>query len=242
MTGIVEVGAIGIPSKQKQKEPDNLILVDAYWIKDGMKIRILPHQKSVDLVVEFVYEYDDDKHDKSKATYDLKFSIPDTIFDESTTVTINSGKLKKWEPLKSCQLESHKGKELYYIVLHDFISDLTSLHHRELVDEIILLDAYWEKDGMKIRLIPHQKEVELIVVLAFKHGDGRFNKEKARFHLEFSIPDTIYRQKNDIIIKGSDLLKLGGDDVINNDNGQTCYLYRIKRFSSDLTTAEYPNQ
>lgn len=131
MTGIAEVGAMGIATNSNRKEPDNLILVDAYWIKDDMKIRILPHQKRVDLYVEFVYQFDDDKHDKNRATMDLRFSVEETIYDGSTTVTVNSGKLTKWNPVRTCQLEEHKGKELYYLVLHDFINDLTSLHHRK---------------------------------------------------------------------------------------------------------------
>mgnify|MGYP007092151301 FL=1 len=240
MSGIAKVGAIGIPSDSNRKEPDNLILVDAYWIKDGMKIRILPQQKRVDLVVEFVYQYDDDRHDKNRATMDLKFEVPGTFYDNATTVTVSSKKLTKWDPVRTCQKEEYKDKELYYLVLKDFVSDLTPLHHREMIDEIILLDAYWEKEGMKIRFIPHQKEVELIVVLAFKHDDNRFNKEKAKFHLKFSIPDTFYAQYDDILIYGSDLLNFSGEDVIKDEQGRTCYLYRIKKFSSDLTTAELP--
>lgn len=240
MSGIAEVGASGISSNSNRKDPDNLILVDAYWMKDDMKIRVLPHQKRVDLYVEFVYEFDDDQHDKNRATMDLKFSVPETCYDESTTVTVNSGKLTKWDPVRTCQKEGYEGKELYYLVLHDFISDLTALHHRVL--EILLLDAYWEKDGMKIRFVPHQKEVELVVVLTFRPDNEKYDKRDARFSLKFSIPDTNYQQYEEIIIKGSDLLGLGENDIIKDENGRTLYLYRIKQFSSDLTRAVFPNQ
>ena len=55
---------------KKEKEPDNLILVDAFWVKDGMKIRFIPHQlEGITLIVVFALEHDDETHDREKAVF-----------------------------------------------------------------------------------------------------------------------------------------------------------------------------
>lgn len=103
------------------------------------------------------------------------------------------------------------------------------------IDEIVLKDAYWEKDGMKIRLLPHQKKVKLIVVLGFKYNnDDVYDKKKAVFSLKFSVPNTIFPQYKEMVIKGSDVLKCNQDENRN-------YLYPIKNFSSDLSELELPD-
>ena len=126
---IAEVGAQGIDSSTKK--PDKLVMVDAYWIKmyEGkpMKIRIIPHQKAVDLYVEFVYENDDDNHDKERATFDLNFNVDGSCYDGKTTVTINSSKLAVWDPeikYDGKKFPQYKGKTVYYHILHNFTSDL----------------------------------------------------------------------------------------------------------------------
>lgn len=99
-------------------------------------------------------------------------------------------------------------------------------------DEIVLKDAYWEKDGMKIRLLPHQKKVKLILVLGFKHHDNsNYDKKKAEFRLKVLIPGTVFPQYKEIlVIKGSDLLK---PTIELDKNGN--YLYPIENFTSDLS-------
>ena len=85
---IAEVDAIGV--ENTNKPADELVLVDAYWIKEyqgeKIKIRVLPHQMPVDLYMEFVYKFDDDKHDKDAApAIDVNFKVKGTIFDEKST-------------------------------------------------------------------------------------------------------------------------------------------------------------
>ena len=243
MASIAQVGAQGIDSSKK--DPDKLVMVDAYWIQmhndKPMKIRVLPYQKPVDLYVEFVYEFDDDDHDKERATFDLKFDIKESCYDGKTTVTINSSKLSSWNPeikYDGKRFSQHKNKVVYYHVLHNFTSDLYYIRHRRTVDQIVLKDAYWEKDGMKIRVLPHQKEVTLFVVLGFKYNKPDYNQEEAEFKLKFYVPDSCYKQTDEIIIKGSTLLGLSSEYKITDKDGNTCYLYPIENFTSDITDAK----
>ena len=245
MASITEVGASEINTQKK--EPDKLVLVDAYWIKkyNGFenKIRVLPHQKPVDLFIEFVYEHDDDAHDKYTApAFDVRFKIEGTIFDGKSTITIDSSKLTKWKPDRQYDGPNSKynGRNLYYYEFKDFVSDLYPVNHRvDMTDEIVLKDAYWEKDGMKIRILPHQKKVKLIVVCGFKYNKVNYNKENAELRLKFSIPGTVFPQDNEDVvkvIKGSELLQC---DKIFDKKGNECYLYPIDNFSSDLAEVEY---
>lgn len=241
MAPIAEVGASEISTKRK--EPDKLVLVDAYWIKkfngQDIKIRLIPHQKPVDLYMEFVYEHDDDEHDKSSApAFDVKFKIDRTIYDGKSSITIDSSKLTKWKPDRKYHGSNarYNGKNVYFYVFQDFVSDLYSVKHRfDLTDVLVLKDAYWEKDGIKIRLLPHQKKVRLIVVLGFKYNKANYNKEDAEFRLKFSVPGTIYTQEKDIVIKGSDVLKC---EKRIDAKGEECYLYPIDNFTSDLAKIE----
>lgn len=108
-------------------------------------------------------------------------------------------------------------------------------------DELILLDAYWEKDdGTKIRFIPHQKTVKyLIVVFKFMYNDdAKYDKCKAIFELTFDSPSTIFPQNKTIIIKGADVLKNKINKQVK-DNAQPCYYYKIDNFSSDLSDISF---
>lgn len=139
MASIAEVGASGL--NIQRKKPDNLILVDAYWIKkyneSEIKIRLIPHQMAVDLYVEFVYEHDNDEYDKLSApAFDLKFKVDGTIFDGKSTITINSAKLQKWDSVRKYlgPKSNYNGKDVYYLVIKDFISDLRNLKHKVIND------------------------------------------------------------------------------------------------------------
>lgn len=240
--GLTEVNATSVETNNKPA--DKLVLVDAYWLKENdkgeeIKIRILPHQKPVDLFIEFVYEHDDDKHDKFSApAFDLKFQIDGTIFDEKSTITIDSNKLNLWKPIRTYNgpRTYYQNKQIYYYCYKNFISDLCPLEHRvDQIDVIYVKDAYWEKDGVKIRLLPHQKKVNLKLVLGFKYNRVNYNKENAIFYLKFQVPNTFFQSKG-IVIKGSDLLKC---ETVQDKRGNDCYIYNIDNFTSDLSEVEF---
>lgn len=113
----------------------------------------------------------------------------------------------------------------------------TETPNQKLADRLVLLDAYWEKDGMKIRFIPHQMNTSLIVVFKFLFNDDiKYDKSKAIFELIFDSPSTIFSQKTPIIIKGTDVrLLLDKFNKVVKDNDQPCYYYRIEHFSPDLS-------
>jgi hypothetical protein len=124
-------------------------------------------------------------------------------------------------------------------------------------DNLILVDAYWEKDGMKIRFIPHQmgnkllkdndeynNSISLIIVFVFKNDDdSKFNKKEAVFELFFRSDDTVFSQSQPIRITGSDVVENKLKDPFGQDvkygkgtyKNHTCYYYIIKNFSSDLS-------
>jgi len=104
-------------------------------------------------------------------------------------------------------------------------------------DNLILVDAYWEKQGMKIRFIPHQMGgIELTVVFVFEFNNSTHDKNKAFFELTFESPDTIFsKQESKIIIKGDDVKELKENGELVKDDGRPCYYYKIKDFSSDLS-------
>ena len=114
---------------------------------------------------------------------------------------------------------------------------ITENEDKKEPDELILWDAYWEKDGMKIRFIPHQMKVTLVVVFKFRYNDdAKYDKRKAIFELTFDSSSTIFSQKNPIKIKGTDVSPLLDKfDKIVKDNDQPCYYYRIDEFSPDLS-------
>lgn len=245
---IAEVDAIGVSAKTKPA--DKLVLVDAYWIKHykgtEMKVRLLPHQMPVDLFLEFVYEFDDNEHDKDAAIpYDVRFKVEGTVFDEKSTITIDSSKLTKWNPIKKYNgnKEEYKDRNIYYFVCENFVSDLYPIRHRvDLIDEIVLMDAYWEKEGVKIRILPHQKKVTLVVVLGFKYNKQNYDQEKAEFKLHFSVPGTSFPDDKELLILGKDLLHPSDSNKISkikDGNGNDCFLYKIENFTSDLSEVEF---
>lgn len=247
---IAEVDAIGV--ENTNKPADELVLVDAYWIKEyrgeKIKVRVLPHQKPVDLYMEFVYKFDDDKHNKDAApAIDVKFKVKGTIFDEKTTITIDSSKIKSWYPVRKYEgpKVEYWGKQLFYCVYNKkFLSDLYPLEHRMINDEIVLLDAYWEKEGLKLRVLPHQKKVNLVVKLGFKYNKVNYDKEKAKFELRFMVPNTFFFEEKGITIEGKDLLQCDSTDNISrikDKYGNDCFLYTIKDFTSDLSEVEFSN-
>lgn len=105
-------------------------------------------------------------------------------------------------------------------------------------DELILVDAYWEKDSMPIRFIPQQQDpVTLIIVFTFKYDDLEHDKNRAIFELNFEIPGTYYSQEKPFTMNGSKIyrkLKSSDGNCIKAPNGNICYYCEIEKFSSDM--------
>lgn len=236
---------------KKQTLLDELILEDAYWEKDGMKIRFIPYQMEVSLKLIFSYKYHDNKHNRSKAKFNLKFDIPDTKYEEKNQGLIVTGIQLHRLIEKDNKSKEGKTSPLYYCIIPNFSSDLAHVRKTSLKDEpidnLILHDVYWEKDGMKIRFIPYQMELDtpLILVFSFEYDNFIYSREKAEFRLSFDIPDTIYSQENsEFIITGSYLLE--HDNRLKDENGEELtdkdgrfyYCCEIEHFSSDLTNAK----
>lgn len=114
-------------------EPDNLILVDAFWEISGMKIRFIPHQmktyqkKSITLKVIFVFEFNDSYHDKDAANYELEIESPDTVFSKqkSSTINIKGSSIKKnLLKFRRKTVTDDDGRPCYYYEINNFSSDL----------------------------------------------------------------------------------------------------------------------
>lgn len=182
--------------------------------------------------VQYVQKQPEINHPHSQA----KFIEPKTVSHEWQPVTIETkAKLDELYNQTKKPLSSAKDN-----VKQQFIET----PNQKQADRLVLLDAYWEKkDGMKIRFIPHQREVPLIVVFKFLFNDDiKYDKSKAIFELTFNSPSTIFSQKNPIIIKGSDVLRHPLLDRFNKeikDNDQPCYYYRIDKFSPDLSNISF---
>lgn len=127
--------------------------------------------------------------------------------------------------------------------------DNKEIHDDIKIDEIILWDAYWEqqllKNGTyqntftKIRVLPYQKKVNLILEFYFKHDNDKYNKEKAKFNLKIEIPNTIYGKKEFTTITGKDLLNRKIFYKTHKD-GKTIYCCKIASFTSDIVDADFP--
>lgn len=125
----------GVSLSQREKEsslpPDNLILVDAFWEKDGMKIRFIPHQMGgIKLIVVFVFEYNNPGHDKDKANFELTFESPDTVFSKQQSIKI----IIKGKDVLNNKLIGKDNKQVkednrpcYYFIIEDFSSDLSNI-------------------------------------------------------------------------------------------------------------------
>jgi hypothetical protein len=109
------------------------------------------------------------------------------------------------------------------------------------IDNIIMVGSYWEKDGMKIRFIPHQMSgVKLKAIFVFEYNDSIHDQNDAEFILSFRSPDTFFSENEtpSIIIRGVDILKnLLKDNgrIVTDDKGRNCYYYEIDNISSDLS-------
>lgn len=102
--------------------------------------------------------------------------------------------------------------------------------------KLLLKDAYWEKDGMKIRFIPHQEEKSLkLVFVLIKDSRGDFLRDLT-FRLKFDIPDTFFPQQGKLItIKFCEMKDVG----IKDEKGNNLYYCKIDDFSSDLSKVRF---
>lgn len=104
--------------KEDKKEPDELILVDAFWIKDGMKIRFIPYQKdNFKLIIVFKLKHNDETHDKDKAVFYLNFEIEGTRFEDAKKdpLKIEFANLKEtFSKLKINQILDERERDCYY--------------------------------------------------------------------------------------------------------------------------------
>ena len=133
----------GIPLSPSKKEdslpPDSLILVDAFWVKNGMKIRFVPFQKfqkdNIKFKVIFILKNDDDtKFNKKEAIFELLFRSDDTIFSQSKPIIINGSdvilnKLKDAsnQDVKYGEGKTYKDRVCYYYLIDNFSSDLSAI-------------------------------------------------------------------------------------------------------------------
>lgn len=133
----------GVSLSQREKEsslpPDNLILVDAFWIKDGMIIRFIPHQMgslalkdniSITLIVVFVFEHNNAAYDKDKAEFELTFeSSDDTIYSKQEPKKIKiSGATVKNNKFDNGQIGTTDFRDCYYYEIKNFSSDLSEIN------------------------------------------------------------------------------------------------------------------
>lgn len=124
----------------------------------------------------------------------------------------------------------------------------SSQDENKKIDEIKLWDAYWEqqliKNGVcqvtstKLRVLPHQKKVNLILVFCFKHDNNEYDKKKAQFTLKIEIPDSLYGKK-EFTITGEKLLNSDFFDQKKKD-GKTYYYCEIANFTSDFKYSKLP--
>lgn len=106
-------------------------------------------------------------------------------------------------------------------------------------DELVLEDAYWIKNGMKIRFIPYQKTVDLTLVFSFKNDTDEYDKASAIFNLLLEVEGTLVPNK-DVKIFGNKI-DLDKDKLMDHNmkpilgsTGHQCYQYKLKNFSADL--------
>ena len=107
-----------------------LVLKDAYWIKDNIKVRFVPHQMEHPLTVIFAKVLDNNEktgRDESELEFKLKFEIPGTIFPESKEITIRFDELTPMYCIKKgkiCFLTDKDDNQYYKYFLKEFSSDL----------------------------------------------------------------------------------------------------------------------
>ena len=115
---------------------DNLILIDAFWVKDGMKIRFIPHQmKDVDLIVVFSLEYDDGTHDREKASFNLEFEVPGTRYEDNKEqiikepITYSMIKNNRFSDLKIDRIFDDRGYDCYYFKIEGFSNKIFCINN-----------------------------------------------------------------------------------------------------------------
>lgn len=119
--------------KEDNRPPDTLILVDAFWIKDGMIIKFIPHQMKVDLIVVFKLEHDDGTCDRDKAEFKLSFEVPGTQYEgENKEIVIKYSDIKEnlyqnLEVKRTCSEANDDGHDWYYYIINNFTSDLSEV-------------------------------------------------------------------------------------------------------------------
>lgn len=125
-----DFGQSAAPESQNENKielpPDNLILVDAFWEKEGMLIRFVPHQMSgITLKVIFVFQYNDSLHDKNKASFELTFRSDDTIFAQEKPIRISGKDVKRY--MLNDEDRASVGDGIYYYDFVNFSSDLSGI-------------------------------------------------------------------------------------------------------------------
>ena len=124
-------------NSKKEKDPDILILVDAFWIlekKGKMKIGFIPHQMIVELYVILKLKHDDETHDRNKAKFHLSFDIPGTRYEgEKKEIVIEYKDIKDYSFHQLGLENTYKDKnhEYYYYTIKNFTSDLTTVSINE---------------------------------------------------------------------------------------------------------------
>ena len=118
-----------------QKPVDTIILWDAYWEKElnkddkpqgfKTKLRFIPQQKTVDfLTLVFYFKYDEAGYSKEKASFTLKFDIPDTFYEPKEYKLSGSDIFGKEKEAGEIELNGRSHK-LYKYSIKNFSSDLT---------------------------------------------------------------------------------------------------------------------
>lgn len=112
---------------------------------------------------------------------------------------------------------------------------------------LVLKDAYWIMDGMKIRFIPHQKNKPLNVVFAkVVDNNTGIKEEELSFTLKFEIPGTIFQTREKTIefreMREMYCIKKGKITHLIDRDGNQYYKYVFWNFSSDLVGVEFDNE
>ena len=114
-------------NKEKNIEPDELILIDAFWVKEGMPIRFIPQQQDpVNLIVVFTFKYDDFEHDKNQANFNLNIEIPGTFYSQESPFKIEGSKIsRKLKTRNGGYVLGQNGNNCYYCEITNFSSDMS---------------------------------------------------------------------------------------------------------------------
>ncbi len=262
-------GTVALPpnrkleSKEQTEKAAVLNFAEKTWNTVSPKIPDISHKKQefVDYVCEYVDDYIEHNHISAESFIEQKQNALEQAIDEAKQFLGDAYKDIK----KGTNTTEYIGHNITQVVNNaiqfchktfDEIKEEINLFLK--TDKIILWDAYWEKElvkeenqrcklvNTKLRFVPQQIEVDLILVFYFKHDDSEHDKNKSEFVLRFDIPHTIYNAK-EYIIYGRDIIndKLNkkGEEIKIEINGRPHQLFKcsITKFSSDLTNAVFPN-